>query len=87
MEQKGLKGGGGTGVQVLGYPWPLQLNNLRKPFPQGVASSGMKDTHTYRAFWVPPKSVIKSHSSSWGRFWTKSLSATIWQLVVSIFLC
>lgn len=55
---------------------PLQLSNLRKPFTSSVASSGMKDTPTYRMFLVPPKAVIKSYPSHRRRLWTKSLSAT-----------
>lgn len=52
---------------------PLQLSNLRKPFTSSVASSGMKDTPTYRMFLVPPKAVIKSYPSHRRRLWTKSL--------------
>lgn len=56
-------------------PPPRQLSNLRKPFPQNVASSGMKDTPTYTVFLVPPGAVIKSYASHWRRLWTRSLSA------------
>lgn len=62
--------------RLEGKNQPVQRSNLRKPSPHSVASSGMKDTPTYRVFSVPPRAVIKSYPSHWGRLWTTRLSAS-----------